>query len=99
MGKGLELEGTDSAIRPQDDLFRHVNGSWLAATEIQPDRATAGAFVDLVDESERITREIVERCGEAPATDEQRKIIQQLRNKSSYILIGGYAFALQCIAQ
>jgi DNA polymerase III epsilon subunit family exonuclease len=27
------------------------------------------------------------------------KIIQQLRNKNSYILIGGYAFALQCIAQ
>ena len=80
MSKGLELEGTDSAIRPQDDLFRHVNGSWLAATEIQPDRATAGAFVDLVDESERITREIVERCGEAPATDEQRKIGELYRS-------------------
>lgn len=74
MSKGLELLNVDSEIRPQDDLFRHVNGPWLANTEIQPDRATAGAFVDLVDESERIIREIVERCADNPADEEQRKI-------------------------
>lgn len=64
----------DSSIRPQDDLFRHMNGDWLDTAEIAADRATAGVFVDLVDESERIVREIVERCAESPATDEQRKI-------------------------
>ena len=25
-------------VRPQDDLFRHVNGGWLATTEIPPER-------------------------------------------------------------
>ncbi len=51
-----------------------MNGPWLEKTDIQPDRATAGAFVDLVDESERIIREIVERCAEDPTSEEQRKI-------------------------
>lgn len=80
MSKGLKLDDIDSTIRPQDDLFAHVNGIWLARTEIQPDRATAGAFVDLVDESERITREIVERCSTTPANDEQRKIGELYRS-------------------
>ena len=27
-------------VRPQDDLFRHVNGAWLTKTEIPADRPT-----------------------------------------------------------
>src|SRR3954469_10759814 len=30
-------DGGDSSIRPQDDLFGYVNGSWYAAAEIPPD--------------------------------------------------------------
>lgn len=74
MSQGLNTDNFDSSIRPQDDLFRHVNGPWLDSAEIQPDRATAGAFVDLLDESERIIREIIERCAEAPTSDDERKI-------------------------
>ena len=73
----------DPEIRAQDDLFRHVNGPWLRETPIDPDRATAGAFVGLLDESERIVRRIVEACAASevppgqPAEDEageRRKI-------------------------
>ena len=34
----LETAAADPSIRPQDDLFRHVNGAWLASTEIPADR-------------------------------------------------------------
>jgi predicted metalloendopeptidase len=27
---GIPSDGLDPGIRPQDDLFRHVNGQWLA---------------------------------------------------------------------
>ena len=39
MVSGLDLAGFDRSVRRQDDLFRLVNGGWLSATEIPPDRA------------------------------------------------------------
>lgn len=45
--------------RPQDDLFRHINGHWLATHEIPADRATDGAMRELHDRSEDIVRDII----------------------------------------
>jgi len=59
--------GFDEAVRPQDDLFRHVNGHWLATTEIPADRAVDGAFVRLRDEAEAQARAIVEEAAAADA--------------------------------
>lgn len=64
----------DAGIRVQDDLFGHVNGRWLRETPIPADRATAGAFVRLVDDAEQIVRGIVERCADSPACEEERTI-------------------------
>lgn len=44
---GIDLSYVDDSIRPQDDLFGHVNGRWLAEYEIPADRATDGAFRQL----------------------------------------------------
>ncbi|WP_432524637.1 M13 family metallopeptidase [Kineococcus sp. SYSU DK006] len=57
----------DESVRPQDDLFRHVNGRWLATTEIPDDRAVDGAFVRLRDQSEAECRVIVETAAAAVA--------------------------------
>lgn len=46
---GLDPAAFDRAVRPQDDLFRHVNGSWLAKTDIPADKASYGAFDILFD--------------------------------------------------
>ncbi len=51
--------GMDPDIRPQDDLFRHVNGRWLESTEIPADRSAWGAFAILADQAERQVREII----------------------------------------
>ncbi len=50
----------DPDIRPQDDLFRHVNGRWLDTTEIPADRSAWGAFTVLAEQSEERVREIIE---------------------------------------
>lgn len=71
---GIDTAQFDPTIRPQDDLFRYVNGPWLREAQIKPDRATAGSFVDLVDEAEIKVRQIIEAAAASPADDEQRKI-------------------------
>lgn len=61
-------------MRIQDDLYRAVNGEWLATAEIPADRARTGAFLDLVDGAEVAVRAIVERAQHADAGTEARKI-------------------------
>lgn len=60
----LETAHTDTSVRPQDDLFRFVNGQWLATAEIPADRPSSGAFTTLRDESEAACRQIVEELAE-----------------------------------
>src|SRR5688500_7396054 len=57
---GLDPEAVDRNVRPQDDLFHHVNGAWLAKTEIPPDKASYGAFDILFDKAQADLRTIVE---------------------------------------
>jgi putative endopeptidase len=54
--------GMNLDIRPQDDLFGHVNDTWLDETEIPSDRASWGPFVILADIAEQQVREIIEDC-------------------------------------
>jgi putative endopeptidase len=54
--------GMDPDIRPQDDLFGHVNGTWLREAEIPSDRASWGPFVMLADVAEEQVRAIIEDC-------------------------------------
>ncbi len=68
---GLDLSHRLDDVRPQDDLFRHLNGGWLATTQIDPDKTSAGAFIDLRDEAELNVRRIVEEIdNDDPDTDD-----------------------------
>ena len=73
---GIDLSFVDESIRPQDDLFGHVNGRWLAEYEIPADRATDGAFRQLYDRAEEQVRDLIVEAsqqGSATAdTDAQR---------------------------
>jgi len=71
---GIEIEELDANVRPQDDLFRHVNGKWADRTEIPSDKARYGSFYVLAEEAERAVRDIiVDSQSEGPGT-EKRKI-------------------------
>ncbi|MBO0883357.1 MAG: M13 family metallopeptidase, partial [Mycobacterium sp.] len=76
---GIDLSNVDTGTRPQDDLFGHVNGRWIAEHEIPADRATDGAFRSLYDRTEIQVRDLIteisEKAADFPLTvgsDEQR---------------------------
>ena len=72
---GIDLSHVDANARPQDDLFGHVNGRWLAEYEMPADRATDGAFRALFDRAEEQVRDLITEASEsgaAPGTDQQR---------------------------
>ena len=72
---GIDLSHVDAGARPQDDLFGHVNGRWLADYAIPADRATDGAFRLLADRAEEQVRDIITEAAAAngaQGTDPQR---------------------------
>jgi len=73
---GLEPASFDKTVRPQDDLFKHVNGTWLKSTEIPADKATYGAFDILFDKAQADLRAIVEEASKSasktPGSDAQK---------------------------
>jgi len=71
---GLAIDDFRPEIRPQDDLYRHVNQTFLANTEIPADKARWGAFHLLAEQAEKDVRAIVEEAQSAPEGTEVRKI-------------------------
>ena len=73
---GLFLEHIDPTIRPQDDLFRHINGGWIKSAQIPSDRSSDGAFYRLYEKSERDVRVIIEElaAGSHPQGTNAQKI-------------------------
>ncbi|MEI6307930.1 MAG: M13-type metalloendopeptidase [Actinomycetes bacterium] len=59
MRSGLDLNHIDSAVRPQDDLFRFMNGKWLKESKIPEDRASDGAFYWLYEQAEKQVKQII----------------------------------------
>ena len=66
---GIDLSYVDSAARPQDDLFGHVNGRWLSEYKIPADRATDGAFRSLYDRAEEQVRDLITGAATAATSD------------------------------
>ena len=66
LSPGIDAQSLDAAIRPQDDLFRHVNGTWLDSTEIPEDKAIYGSFHMLADRSEEAVKLILESASKDP---------------------------------
>jgi putative endopeptidase len=73
LGSGIQLDDLDPAVRPQDDLFRHVNGKWIARTEIPSDKARYGSFYILAEEAEKAVREIIVEAQSAAEGTAERK--------------------------
>ena len=69
----IDFSSFDPDVRIQDDLFRHVNGTWLNSTEIPADKPLTGAFMELRDQAEAAARDIITtlETGE-PGSDDAR---------------------------
>jgi predicted metalloendopeptidase len=73
---GLDLAGFDRGVRPQDDLYRFVGGTWLAKTEIPADRSNYGSFIILDDQAQEEVKTLIvaaaEQSDRAPGSDAQK---------------------------
>jgi len=63
---GLDLAGFDRSVRPQNDLYRFVSGTWLANTQIPPDRSNYGSFVILEEQAQEEVRQLIVAAAETP---------------------------------
>jgi putative endopeptidase len=74
---GITKSGFDAKVRPQDDLFRHVNGGWIAEVKIPAEYGLFGSFMQLRDNALKDVREVIEdasRSENASPGSEARKI-------------------------
>ena len=73
---GIDFANFDKSIRPQDDFYGYVNGTWLKTTEIPSDRTSTGAFYDLREKSRDDVKAIIEEVAATPnlvaGSDEQK---------------------------
>lgn len=59
MDSGIYLENMNKEVRPQDNFYRYVNGTWLDETDIPSDRSRWGSFDELREQAQEQTLEII----------------------------------------
>ena len=79
LARVLDTSNIDSTVRPQDDFYRHVNGTWLATHTIPADRPMDGAFHTLRDASEKYARAIAQDAADGSLDDPDAHRIATLR--------------------
>ena len=65
-GSGFSIDEFDTSYRPQDDLYRYVNGRWLAATPMPDDRVSHNAATELTEKTNADIRVIIEELAAQP---------------------------------
>ncbi|WP_028111907.1 M13 family metallopeptidase [Ferrimonas kyonanensis] len=60
LSSGIEFANFDTSVRPQDDFYSYVNGTWLKTSEIPADRTSSGAFYDLREKARDDVKVIIE---------------------------------------
>jgi endothelin-converting enzyme/putative endopeptidase len=50
---GINLADMDQKVKPTDDFYRYVNGSWLDKSEIPSDKTSYGSFAILFEKTEK----------------------------------------------
>ena len=56
---GLNLKFMDTTVRPQDDFYNYVNGTWMKQTKIPADRSRWGSFDELRKKTDQNTLKVL----------------------------------------
>jgi putative endopeptidase len=51
--RGINLNFMDKSVKPSDNFFRYVNGTWLDQTDIPADRTRWGSFDELREKTDK----------------------------------------------
>src|SRR5450432_523234 len=70
---GVDLQYVDQSVRPQDDLYRHLNGKWLDSFQIPADKGSYGSFTYLYDITQEQLRGIVDGLAGAGSGDAEAR--------------------------
>src|ERR1700749_532249 len=57
---GIDLQYVDGAVRPQDDVYEHLNGKWLRDYQLPADKGSVGSFSVVQDKTEEQLRTVVD---------------------------------------
>jgi putative endopeptidase len=63
---GINTSFFDKKVKPADDFFRFVNGSWLDKTEIPNDRSSWGSFNELLKKTDKDALDILKLASKNP---------------------------------
>lgn len=77
---GIDLNGMDASVRPQDDFFAYVNGRWLSDTEIPADKTSWGTFDILRERTLEQLHRIVEQLPAEPTSHNAELVITLYRD-------------------
>ena len=71
---GIDLADMDRTVKPGDDFFAYVEGTWLKNHPIAPDKSSAGYNSEVPDEAEQQVRQIIEEAQTRPDGPIARKV-------------------------
>ena len=57
---GIDLSSMNKAVKPGDNFYHYVNGTWIDEFEMPADRTRYGSFTLLAEKSEQRVRHIIE---------------------------------------
>ncbi len=63
---GINVMNIDMKVKPSDDFFRYVNGTWLDKTEIPSDRTSWGSFNELLKKTDKDAMDILKEASRNP---------------------------------
>ncbi len=73
---GIDQSNMDKSVRPQDDFFAYVNGTWLKEAEIPADQTSVGGFRDLRENARQdvlvIIQDLAAQTDVQGGSDEQK---------------------------
>ncbi len=74
--QGFSVEFMDKTIKPGDDFYKYVNGTWLKNNPVPPAYSRWGAFSEITENNDRIIKAILEDAykGNSPKGSNTQKI-------------------------
>jgi putative endopeptidase len=64
---GIDTTAMDTSVKPGDDFYAYVNGTWVSTFEMPADKARYGVFDALRDKSESDVRTLLDELARTPA--------------------------------
>ena len=75
---GVDMRYRDETVRPQDDLYRYLNGKWLDTFQLPADKGVYGSFVEIDDATQQQLRTLVASLGAQAAANADAKKLADL---------------------